>query len=82
MIILVAAVGVALVCFIVYALDRRSRKEPIVWEQAGKLSLFGGILAAGIVFAVGTEKVVDAAKPVIDVMPSAVQDMFVGQPTF
>jgi len=53
MILVTAAIGVALLCFIIYALDRRSRSEPIVWEQAGKLSIFGGIVAAGLVFAIG-----------------------------
>jgi uncharacterized membrane protein len=82
MMILIVAISVAIVCFILYALERRSRREPISWEQAGKLSLVGGIIAAGITFAVGSDNVTIMAKPVIDSLPSAVQDMFVGQPTF
>jgi len=79
MIIAIAAISVALVCFIVYALERRSKGEPIDWTDAGKLSLFGGIISAGVVFATTTDVVTDAVKT-MDV-PS-VQDMFVGKPSF
>jgi hypothetical protein len=79
MMIAIAAISVALVCFIVYALERRSKGEPIDWVDAGKLSLFGGIISAGVVFATTTDVVTDAVKN-IDI-PS-VQDMFVGKPTF
>lgn len=79
MIIPIAAISVALVCFIVYALERRSKSEKIDWIDAGKLSMFGGIIAAGVVFATTTDVVTDAVKT-MDI-PS-VQDMFVGKPTF
>jgi hypothetical protein len=79
MIIAIAAVSVALVCFIVYALERRSKGEPIDWTDAGKLSLFGGIISAGVVFATTTDVVSDAVKTME--IPS-VQDMFVGKPSF
>jgi uncharacterized membrane protein len=79
MIIPIAAVSVALVCFIVYALERRSKGEPINWTDAGKLSLFGGIISAGVVFATTTDVVTDAVKTME--VPS-VQDMFIGRPTF
>jgi hypothetical protein len=79
MIIPIAAVSVALVCFIVYALERRAKGEPINWVDAGKLSLFGGIISAGVVFATTTDVVTDAVKTME--VPS-VQDMFVGKPTF
>jgi hypothetical protein len=79
MMIAIAAISVALVCFIVYALERRSKDEPIDWTDAGKLSLFGGIISAGVVFATTTDVVTDAVKNME--IPS-VQDMFVGKPTF
>jgi hypothetical protein len=79
MIIPIAAVSVALVCFIVYALERRAKGEPINWTDAGKLSLFGGIISAGVVFATTTDVVTDAVKTLE--VPS-VQDMFIGRPTF
>jgi hypothetical protein len=79
MIIPIAAISVALVCFIVYALERRSKSEPIDWTDAGKLSLFGGIISAGVVFATTTDVVTDAVKTME--IPS-VQDMFIGRPTF
>jgi hypothetical protein len=79
MMIAIAAISVALVCFIVYALERRSKDEPIDWTDAGKLSLFGGIISAGVVFATTTDVVTDAVKTME--IPS-VQDMFIGRPTF
>ena len=79
--IVVASLAVALVAFIAYALDRKSKGEPISWETAGKLSLFGGLVTSGVVFATGTEGVTEAVKVVTDNVP-AVQDMFVGLPTF
>jgi uncharacterized membrane protein len=79
MIIPIAAISVALVCFIVYALERRSKSQPIVWEDAGKLTIFGGIIAAGVVFATTTDVVVDTVKNME--IPS-VQDMFIGKPSF
>ena len=82
--IVVASIAVALVAFIAYALDRKSKGEPISWETAAKLSLFGGLVTSGVVFATGTEVVSDAVKTVAENVPSmsAVQDMFVGLPTF
>lgn len=80
MMIVITGLAVAIVCFILYALDRRSKEEPIDWSVAGKLSLFGGILSSGIVFATTSEVpvVTEIAKEVIPVA----QDMFVGKPTF
>ena len=79
--IVIAAVAVALVAFIVYALDRKSRGEPISWDSAIKLSLFGGIVTAGVVFATTTEQVVEVINAVKETVPD-IQDMFVGVPTF
>jgi hypothetical protein len=84
MMIVVASVAVALVAFIVYALDRRSKSEPIQWENAGKLSLFGGLITAGVVFATSsdTTAVLEAAKAVSETAAPLAQDMFVGVPQF
>ena len=84
MMIVVASVAVALVAFIAYALDRKAKGEPISWETAAKISLFGGLVTSGVVFATGSEAITDAVKTVTDSVPSvvAVQDMFVGLPTF
>jgi len=84
MMIVIASVAVALVAFIIYALDRKSKGEPIAWDTAGKLSLFGGLLTSGVVFATTSDGVVEAVKVVTENVPSVatVQDMFVGQPTF
>ena len=84
MMIIVASVAVALVAFIAYALDRKSKGEPISWETAGKLSLFGGLVTSGVVFATGTEGLTEVVKTVSENVPNvaAAQDMFVGLPTF
>lgn len=79
MLIIIASVAVALVCFIVYALERRSKSESINWIDAGKITMFGGILTACVVFATTTEVVTDAVKNIE--IPN-VQDMFVGKPSF
>lgn len=79
MMIIVAALSVALVSFIVYALERRTKSEPIVWEDALKLSLFGGLITAGVVFASTAEAIKEVVESV-DI--PAVQEMFVGTPAF
>jgi hypothetical protein len=84
MMMLVVPVAVALVCFIIYAIDRRSKGEPISWESALKLSGFGGMLASGVVFATGPEVVQEAVNVAAEASPAlaAAQEMFVGVPTF
>jgi hypothetical protein len=81
MMIVVAPIAVAIVCFILYALDRKSKVEPIDWSQASKLSAFGGLITAGVVFATTTENIPDLTKP-LQTIVSETQDMFVGVPTF
>lgn len=83
MMIVVASLAVALVSFIVYALERRSKQEPIQWENALKLSLFSGIITSGVVFAstADVNAIVEAAK-VVPEAAAAAQDMFVGIPQF
>lgn len=79
MMVLLAGVAVALVSFIVYALERRSKQEPIVWEHALKIALFGGLISSGVVFASTVEGV---AETVATIDIPNVQDMFVGTPAF
>jgi hypothetical protein len=79
MMIVIASIAVSLVAFILYALERRSKQEPIVWEDALKLSVFGGLLSAGVVFA-ATAETVQEVVGAVDV--AAIQEMFVGTPTF
>jgi predicted cation transporter len=76
------ALAVALICFILYALDRRFRSEPIDWMTAAKLTILGGLLSGGIAYTVSSpEVIVEAVKSVVPETP-AVQEMFVGTPTF
>jgi len=81
MLLIVAALGVAIVAFIVYALERRAKDEPIVWEHAGKLSLFGGLVTAGIVFVTSADTGV-ITDTIASIEVPTTQDMFVGIPTF
>lgn len=82
--IVLASLAVAIVAFILYALERRSRGESISWENAGKLSLFSGIITSGVVFATTSDGLVQIPEIVNTVVEKAgdVQDMFVGTPTF
>jgi len=79
MMIVIASVAVAIVCFIVYTLERRSKEAPIEWIDAAKLSLFGGLITAGVVFATSTNVIADTMK---NMEIPAVQDMFVGKPSW
>jgi hypothetical protein len=79
------AIIAALICFILYVLDRRMRGEPIDWVTAGKISLVGGLLSGGTGYALSdtpeVAKVVTAATATV-ATPTDVQEMFVGVPTF
>jgi hypothetical protein len=78
----VISLAVAIVAFILYTLERKSKDEPIVWVDAMKLSLFGGLISAGIVFTTTAETVTTAVTEAIKDIPSAAQEMFVGSPSF
>ena len=75
----IASISVALVAFILYALERRSKQEPIVWEDALKMSVFGGLITSGVVFASTAETIKEV---VSSVEIKDVQEMFVGTPSF
>ncbi len=79
--ILYVSVGVALVSFILYALDRRAKEEPIDWFTAAKLMVFGGLMAGGVVYVTQSPETVELIKEVIPEGP-VIQEMFVGTPTF
>jgi hypothetical protein len=82
MMIVITAVAVALVVFILYALERKSKDKQIDWFDAGKLTLFGGLLSSGVVFATTSDVASTVAETVTKVDIPSVQDMFVGIPTF
>ncbi len=87
---IIASIAVALVGFIIYALERRTKGEPIQWDVAGKVSLLSGIVTSGVVFAVTAdvpsadilEKATSAVSHMSETVTNAAQDMFVGVPTF
>jgi hypothetical protein len=83
MMIVISSVAVALVVFILYALDCRSKDKPINWIDASKLSIFGGVLTSGVVFATtGGIPTADVTEAVSKIDIPSVQDMFVGVPSF
>jgi hypothetical protein len=81
MMIVIASLAVGLVAFIVYALERKSKGEAIVWESAGKLALFSGLVTSGVVFATTTDMSA-VSENIMPVVGDVAQDMFVGTPSF
>lgn len=75
------SIAVALVSFILYALDRRSKQEQIDWVTAVKIMVFGGVLSGGIVYIAKTPDVLEIVNEIVPEGP-IIQEMFVGKPTF
>jgi hypothetical protein len=69
---------VAVIAFVLYIWDRKSKGSDIEWLDAGKLALTAGGTAGGIAYAVGAEDVADVVTSVAD----KAQEMFVGKPEF
>lgn len=67
--------AVVIVALILYAMDRRSKEEPIDVADAAKIGGGAGVITGGVLYALGGA---EAAEPVM----SAVQDMFTGKPSF
>ena len=84
MMLVIASAAVAMVAFILYVLERRSKGESIEWADAGKISLISGLLTSGVVFATTTDGIVSIPEVVNTISEKAgdVQDMFVGTPSF
>jgi len=74
-------IAIAITCFILYALDRRSNQEPIDWFSALKVTVLGGAMAGGVSFAVTSTEIAEVVKNIQPELPQ-VQEMFVGVPTF
>jgi hypothetical protein len=75
------AAAIALICFILYALDCRMKGDSIDWTSAIKLSGVGSILSGGIAYMYISPTVVEEVKNLAPAV-EAVQEMFVGTPTF
>jgi uncharacterized membrane protein YsdA (DUF1294 family) len=82
MMLIYIAIIVSLLCFVLYAVDRRMREEPIDWVTALKISVVGGLLSGGTGYAMGDQEVAEVVEKVAEVSKSDVQEMFVGVPTF
>lgn len=74
-------IAASLICFILYAIDRRLRGESLDWTTAVKITSVGSILSGGIAYAVSSPEVVVEAVKAVAETPAA-QEMFVGVPTF
>ena len=69
---------IAVIAFVLYIWDRKSKGAEIEWLDAGKIALTAGGAASGVAYAVGAEEVVDVVTTVAD----KAQEMFVGKPEF
>jgi TRAP-type C4-dicarboxylate transport system permease small subunit len=74
-------VVVAVAAVLVYIVERYTKKKPVEWADAAKVGLLSGAGAGGLLYAVGgdVESVVTSTVTTASV---AVQDMFVGRPSF
>jgi len=70
----------SLICFILYAIDRRLRGESLDWMTAVKITSVGSLLSGGIAYAVSSPEVIEVVNTVADIPMT--QEMFVGVPTF
>lgn len=70
--------AVAVIAFVLYIWDRRTKGADIEWLDAGKLALGAGGAAGGIAYAVGADEVAEVVSSVAD----KAQEMFVGKPEF
>ena len=77
---IIAAV-VAVVAFVLYVWDRRSKQQDIDVFDAAKLTVGAGSIAGGIAYALGDETISEAVEQAVTV-GETVQDMFVGKPGF
>lgn len=74
---------VAVVAVILYAVERYTQKKPVEWTDASKIGLLSGAGAGGIVYAMGGgDNAVAAVTEMASSAGGAVQDMFVGKPSF
>ena len=77
---LIVIVLVAIAGVVVYAAERYTKKEPVDWTDASKIGLLSGAGAGGLLFAMGGDT--ETAVAAVTSASSAVQDMFVGKPSF
>jgi beta-lactamase regulating signal transducer with metallopeptidase domain len=76
MIVVVAVAGV-----LVYIVERYTKKKQVEWMDAAKIGLLSGAGAGGLLYAVGGD-VETVVTSTVATASSAVQDMFVGKPSF
>jgi hypothetical protein len=67
--------AVVVVAIVLYAMDRRSKDQPIETTDAAKVGGGAAVLTGGILYALGGA---EAAEPMV----TAVQEMFTGKPSF
>jgi len=72
------AVSCAMICLILYFLDRRFRGESIDMMTGVKVFVIGGLMGGGITYTVSATPAPEVAKAATELT----QEMFVGQPAF
>ena len=72
------ALSCAMICLILYFLDRRFRGESIDMLTAGKLFIIGGLMGGGITYTISPSAAPEVAKAATELT----QEIFDGQPTF
>jgi len=77
---LIVIVLVALAGVVVYAAERYTKKQPVDWTDASKIGLLSGAGAGGLLYAMGGDT--ETAVATVASASTAVQDMFVGKPSF
>lgn len=76
---LIVIVAIAVGAFVIYAIERYTRRKPIDVADGIKVSMLSGAGAGGIVYALGDTSVVTDT---IASAASTVEEMFVGKPSF
>jgi hypothetical protein len=77
---LIMIVVVAVAAVLVYIVERYTKKKPVEWMDAAKIGLLSGAGAGGLLYAVGGD--VESVAATVSTASVAVQDMFVGRPSF
>ena len=74
----IVALAVAVVAFVLYIWDRRTKQQTLDYGDATKIALGAGTIASGVAYAVGGENIADAIESVTE----SAQEMFVGKPAW
>lgn len=77
---LIMIVIVAVASVLIYIVERYTKKKPVEVSDAAKIGLLSGAGAGGLLYAMGGD--VETVTTTVSTATNAVQDMFVGKPSF